>query len=187
MDDISNEITYNICERTSLLTVSELIQIQRDISTTVRPTWYEGPPSTLGDRGHGKLKADQWRSCIEFDLPVSLAHLLLKAQEEGRADDVKRLESVYRGTMYLASAVQWATSHRTSDRHVQKYVSTMTAYLSSIRNLRPDLDLLPNHHNALHVPRFLKEFGPMHGWWMYPFERINGILQDMPSNSRLGG
>lgn len=172
--------------RTALLTPKELRRIQLDIRNTVRPTWHEAPPANLGDSGHGKLKADQWRSCIEFDLPVSLAYLLQEARQEERVDDVSRLEQVLESTMLLAIAIEWATSHRTSETHAATYADYMHKYLQSIKVLRPDLDLLPNHHNALHIPDFLVLFGPMHGWWMFAFERVNGILQSTPTNSKLG-
>ena len=170
----------------SLLTLEELRQIQLDIRNTLRPSWHEGPPSNLGEKGHGKLKSDQWRSCIEFDLPVSLVSLLQKAQQQKRSSDISRLRQVLDSTMLLATAIQWATSHRTSTLHVERYTSLMGQYLQSIRKLRPDLDLHPNHHNALHIQEFLLSFGPMHGWWMYPFERVNGILQSTPSNFKIG-
>lgn len=170
----------------ALLTLKELHRIQLDICNTQRPTWHEGPPENLGDRGHGKLKADQWRSCLEFDLPVSLAYLLHEAYQEERIDDASRLEKVLNSTMLLAIALEWATSHRTSEAHATTYANYMYKYLESIRALRPDLDLLPNHHNALHIPGFLLLFGPMHGWWMFVFERVNGILQSTPTNSKLG-
>ena len=166
----------------SLLTLEELRQIQLDIRNTLRPSWHEGPPGNLGEKGHGKLKSDQWRSCIEFDLPVSLVSLLQKA----RSSDTARLRQVLDSTMLLATAIQWATSHRTSALHIERYTSLMHRYLQSIRKLRPDLDLHPNHHNALHIQEFLLSFGPMHGWWMYPFERVNGILQSTPSNFKIG-
>ena len=171
---------------TSLLTLQELRRVQLDIRNTTRPTWHEGPPSNFGEKGHGKLKSDQWRSCIEFDLPVSLTSLLREARAENRLADASRLGKVLKSTMLLATAIQWATSHRTSAFHVERYTNYIHQYLESIRTLRPCLDLHPNHHNALHLQEFFLSFGPMHGWWMYPFERVNGILQSTPINFKLG-
>ena len=49
----------------------ELHQIHKDIAATVHP----GPPVNFRSPIHGKLKADQWRSHIEFNIPVFLIHL----------------------------------------------------------------------------------------------------------------
>ena len=161
-------------------------QVQLHIQSTIRPTWHEGPPPNFSEKRHGKLKADQWRSLIEFDLPVSLASLLQQARQDRRQSDIARLSKVFESTMLLATAIQWGTSHRTSSLHARTYKDYMSQYLAGIRALRPELDLHPNHHNALHLPEFFPLFGPMHGWWMYPFERVNGILQSTPSNFKLG-
>jgi hypothetical protein len=40
---------------------------------------------------------------------------------------------------------------------------------------------------ALHVGQFLKRFGPVCGWWTFPFERLIGSMQRMNHNSRVGG
>ena len=48
------------------ITKTEMEQVRQDISSTTRPRWQSGPPTTLGTKGAGKLNADQWRTCIEY-------------------------------------------------------------------------------------------------------------------------
>ncbi|TDL14213.1 hypothetical protein BD410DRAFT_696105, partial [Rickenella mellea] len=140
----------------SCVSKGDLKNIQSHIINTTRPNWQVPPPSHFGEPGHGKLKADEWRSTIEFDLPVSLVQV-------------------------------WSgTEKRTSKRHSNMYMKYMHDYLESLLELFPDLRLRPNHHNALHIGELLLRFGPMHGWWMYPFERVIGILQRMNTNNKLG-
>ncbi|KIJ59537.1 hypothetical protein HYDPIDRAFT_33065 [Hydnomerulius pinastri MD-312] len=50
----------------------EINEIQAHLRAIKRPAWNRGPPTNLGDAEHGKLKAEQWRSVVEFDLPVIL-------------------------------------------------------------------------------------------------------------------
>jgi hypothetical protein len=52
----------------------ELKKLQQDTQTNW-PEYCQGPPANLGSPGHGKLKADQWRTCIKFDIPISVAQL----------------------------------------------------------------------------------------------------------------
>ena len=66
------------------------------------------------------------------------------------------------------------------------YFEAMKKYLQALKELQPHEDLHPNHHIALHIPIFLKNFGPMHGWWMFPFERLIGILQKYRTNFKFG-
>jgi len=168
-----------------LLTKSQKHQIQHDISATTRPTWQAHLPDNFGDASHGKLKADQWRTSIEFDLPVSLARFWSQqefSEDGGTSNHLELLDN----TMHLAAAVFWATSRHTSPRHVERYMEHMIAYIRGILHLFPQHNLRPHHHNALHLGELLLRFGPVHGWWTFPFERLIGKLQKINSNSKPG-
>lgn len=159
-----------------ILGKKELAKIHKDISGTIRPSWHTGPPANFGTPTHGKLKADQWRSLIEFDLPVSLVQLWAKSKRQKYADS----------TMLLATSIRWGTSYRTSKQHADTYTSDMRAYLMSILELFPKKRLKPNHYAALRLGEFLLRFGPVHGWWMFPFERLIGVLQQVNTNNKRG-
>jgi hypothetical protein len=164
----------------------DLKKIQDFIKETVRPQWQRGPPPNLGEPGHGKLKADQWRTCMEFDIPVALAQVWFKEDTDGDNVDWHRRQKLLESTMLLATALRWATSHRTSAKHAEEYTKNMRAYIESIRELFPNRDLRPNHRSALFVGDMLLRFGPVHGWWCFASERVNGLLQQVNTNSKLG-
>ena len=44
--------------------------------------------------------------------------------------------------------------------------------------------ITPNMHMHCHLAACLQEFGPIHSFWLFPFERYNGILEGQPSNNR---
>ncbi|TEB38597.1 hypothetical protein FA13DRAFT_1620063 [Coprinellus micaceus] len=165
-----------------MLFTDDLKCIQSDIKKTLRPSNAPTPPSNFGSPSHGKLKADEWRACIEFDLPVSLAKLWGGEVADGDHDYALALES----TFLLAMAIRYATSHRSTPRHLEKYLNYMQKYLQTVLDLHPSGKLLPNHHNALHLPKFMEYFGPIHGWWMFPFERLIGLLQKHKTNFKFG-
>jgi hypothetical protein len=127
---------------------------------------------------NGKLKAEQWRSAIKFDLPVTL----IKLWGAGYAGKERR-QKLAHSTMLLAMAIRWGTSHVTSLHHAQQYMKT---YLECIRDVFPSYPFRPNHHACLHLHEFLLRYGPMHGWWMFPFERIIGSLQKTNTNHKIG-
>ena len=39
-------------------------------------------------------------------------------------------------------------------------------------------------HMHCHLASCLREFGPVYSFWLFPFERYNGILEDQPTNNR---
>ena len=44
-----------------------------------------------------------------------------------------------------------------------------------------------NHHLAMHYVKFIKLFGPVYGWWLFAFERFNGMLKRVNHNGHDGG
>lgn len=62
----------------------------------------------------------------------------------------------------------------------------MLEYLTTLRKIDPLSNLRPNHHEALHLPDFFNLYGPMHGWWMFVYERMIGLLQNTNTNFKIG-
>jgi hypothetical protein len=42
----------------------------------------------------------------------------------------------------------------------------------------------PNMHFSCHLASCVSDFGPVHGFWLFCFERLNGILGKLPNNNR---
>ncbi|KAJ7600162.1 hypothetical protein C8J56DRAFT_767139, partial [Mycena floridula] len=141
---------------------AELDVIRKFVTETTRPSWHRGPPVNIGAGAAGKLKAEQWRSSIEFDLLVAVA----------------RLYSPEKCT-YPKESAEW-------HRRVKQFQCTMALYLQHLLELYPNRKLLPNHHGALHIGDFLLRYGPLCGWWMFPYERLIGKLQKIRTNGKIG-
>ena len=170
------------------VTKQELKLLQKNIDSIIRPQYRQAPPRDLGNPGHGKLKADQWKTCIEFDIPVSVAQLWSRetCHPDQDRNVTARRDKVFQSIMHLAVAVRWGTSYRISEHHSQLFEENMVAYLRLLLKLYPNIQFRPNHHAALHIGPLLTQFGPVHGWWMFPFERVIGILQKINTNSKMG-
>ena len=57
------------------ITDKECICLHKLISQMTRPSWQVAPPRNLGEKKHGKLKANELRLCIKFDIPTAFAQL----------------------------------------------------------------------------------------------------------------
>ena len=154
-----------------------LKEVRDDISRIVVPSWLEKPPRNLGSAEHGKLKADQWRTLCTVHIVMTLGRLWghSKAKYEERR--------VLQNFVDLVVAVDLATRRSMSPARARAYDARMYSYLTGIRELF-DQELVPNHHLALHLAQCLALFGPVHGWWAYPFERYNGMLQRLNTNNK---
>jgi hypothetical protein len=153
----------------------ELEAIRECIRNISLPTWASRPPSNLGEKRHGKLKADQYLILFTAILPLILPAIFVKrkAQDE--------LESFYDLTACTNIVVSFKTSNSEADQHTKHY----TAYRQSIQQLFPEFQSKPNHHYAGHDAEILKYWGPLPGLSEFPGERMNGRLQKVKTNKHL--
>lgn len=162
----------------------EIEQIHADISSTVTPSWFTSVPAGLGSSAHGKLKADQWRVLGAVFFPITLIRLWWFAKPgDPRSERCRKILDV---TISLLSAVSIATSRKTSHHHADMYRQHMQSYLIGIKELFPTFKFVPNHHMALHLPDYIRLYGPVHSWWAFPFERMIGMLQRILTNYKEG-
>lgn len=137
-------------------------------------------PKNLGSAKHGKLKADHWRTACTVNLVITLVRLW------GQADSTPRQRELLENFIHLVTVVRWATTRSTSEEHVRIIEEELQLYLRGLVELFGEGCLYPNHHFSLHLPQCLRLFGPVHGWWSFPFERYNGIIQRQNHNNKLG-
>ncbi|TFK92434.1 hypothetical protein K466DRAFT_480540 [Polyporus arcularius HHB13444] len=151
--------------------------IRRDILNTVVPSWMQRAPKNFGSPSHGKLKADQWRTGCLVNLPITLVRLW------GGPNATERQRSLLNNFLDLVRAVDLATRRTMDETRAEKFDNYMLQYLTGLTETFKH-PLVPNHHLSLHLRECLELFGPVHAWWAFPFERFNGILQHLNTNSR---
>ena len=88
--------------------------------------------------------------------------------------------------MALVSAVLVGTSHYMTLRKAEAYRKYIKRYVGDLTELYPHIGPRTNHHVSFHIYDFLLLFGPVHSWWCFPFERLVGVLQNLPSNHKFG-
>lgn len=162
-----------------VLSYEVLQAIRADILSTSLPSWLERPPSNFGSPGHGKLKADQWRTVCTVSMVITLVRLWSFSSASDEEKDL--LENF----MHLVSAADLASKRTMSTERATAYDEHMYRYLCGLRDIF-DHQFVPNHHLSLHLYSCLLLFGPVHGWWAFPFERFNGLLGQTNTNHKTG-
>lgn len=151
------------------------------IEHAVVPSWVGSVPHNFGAAAAGTPKADEWRTVFTIYLPITLI-LLFSYRSPGNA----QLQQVLDNTMQLVCAVLLACKRTTTPHRMHRYREYLQRYISQLHVLFPDLECESIHHMAFHIYDFLKLFGPVHSWWCFPFERLIGQLQRLPTNHRFG-
>ncbi|KAH9829722.1 uncharacterized protein C8Q71DRAFT_717903 [Rhodofomes roseus] len=160
-----------------ILTPEIVDQLRCDIKSTYLPSWVERPPLNFGSASHGKLKADHWRTVCTINMVVTLTRIW------GRATASTAEHHLLDNFIHLVVAVDLASRRSMSAERARLYDHHMLEYLRTLRELF-EHNLVPNHHLSLHLSTCLMLFGPVHGWWAYPFERFNGIIQRLKTNNQ---
>ena len=158
---------------------SELAAIRDCISNISLPTWVGRPPSNLGNKSHGKLKAHEFLSLYSAIFPLIIPEFW--HSPTATKTQTKHLECFH----HLVSATNITCSFRTSNEEADRYTHHYTEYRKLTAALFPDSHSQPNHHWAMHVGSQLKYWGPNPPISEFFGERMNGMLQNINTNRRL--
>ncbi|KZV99787.1 hypothetical protein EXIGLDRAFT_579620, partial [Exidia glandulosa HHB12029] len=145
----------------------------------ILPTWVERPPINLGEKIHGKLKAETVLTLFTVVLPLVLPEIWSRA---GASDRHRILLANF---AHLVAATNIVAAYATSDALADAYLEHLMEYRRSRTLLWPDLHAVPNDHIALHTADALKFWGPLPPLSEFAFERQNGVLADISTNNRL--
>jgi hypothetical protein len=118
-------------------------------------------------------------------------HSRISLQQDGH--DKAVLGEVLQHTMLLVQAIWLTCYHMTSPYQIQRLHDLLREYLHDlpqiyckIKPITTKFKPSTNQYMSLHLAEFLRLFRPVHSWWTYPFERLIGRLQHLPSNHKFG-
>ncbi|KAF8156324.1 hypothetical protein K438DRAFT_1777567 [Mycena galopus ATCC 62051] len=154
---------------------TELTAIREGIRDISLPTWVGRPPTNLGEKSHGKLKADTFLNLFTVIFPLLLPAIFLERGDE------RSLSSFYD----LTAATNILVAFKTSNSEAQAYTAHYTAYRQSKHKLYPEFEDVPNHHFAMHNGELLMYWGPLACLSDFAGERMNGRLQKVKTNKHM--
>lgn len=167
-------------------TPATISRIQQIIEEADRPSWVRSVPYNFGEKRAGTLKADEWRTMSTIILPLALISMWGEGSVHPSKEVADHLRRVLDHTMHLVSAIQIACYRVMTTSRMTAYQTCITSWLSDLKQVLPDAPLRPNAHMACHIYDYLKLFGPVRSWWCFPFERLIGHLQRLPTNHKFG-
>lgn len=163
-----------------ILCKDTLSQIWLDMKRTTLPSEVSPVPREVGSPSAGKLTADQWRTFCTVHLVVSLIRLWGKEQPDSRR--YKILDNF----LHLVTLTNLLHMRQMTPGRIRFIEEENLIYLGGLRALYPRSSLVPKHHMALHLPTMLRDFGPVHAWRTFAFERLNQTFQNFSTNNLLG-
>jgi hypothetical protein len=162
--------------RPSIFSKTQLQHIRACITDIILPSWVERPPTNLGEKRHGRLKADNWLVLITVILPMAMVDMWYQSK-------VARDLALLRNFEILCFCTHLACSYSTSNAQADLFDHWYRQYRQGIKDLFPDVKSRPNHHFASHIGDMLKFWGPVIVLCEFAYERINGLLQRIKTNN----
>ena len=162
--------------------LEELRELHKDMQLMILPSEVQSPPRNFGSKGHGKLKADAWYVLATVSAPATFLRLCVERSEEKLT---LRKRQLVLHLMKLAVSLRLAASKRQTTETLELFRHCIATYVSEIPKAF-NKEIQPNHHMALHVHEYFEEFGPAPEWWAFPYERMNGRMQKLHTNFRVG-
>ncbi|KAH9948903.1 hypothetical protein B0H21DRAFT_689267 [Amylocystis lapponica] len=153
-------------------------------------------PKNLGENQSLK-KADEWRRLMTIT-PVVLWAAWKDADDsipdtappippnaKNRPVHVRKCRTLYNAVLLLCAGVRILASRKITMDQAKTGQEFLVQYCRRIKTLRVDLTI--NHHLSTHFAHFIKLYGPVYGWWLFAFERFNGMLERVNLNGHDGG
>ena len=97
----------------------------------------------------------------------------------------RRRDHAYELSLMLSASVRLFTSRAISVTDVQRAQRLIQLFCQMA--LRMGIHLTINHHLAMHYLKVFDDFGPVYAWWLFAYERFNGLLEKVNLNGHADG
>jgi len=161
----------------SVFSKDQIARIRAAIADSYLPSWIDRPPSNLGEKAHGKLKADNWHVLFSILFVFSLPEMWLLQDTK---TSLKLLDNFYD----LAGCTNILFNYTTSSRAAKIFSNLYNSYHTTLSELFPGAGLVPNHHYALHLGMLMEHWGPLIRVSEFGGERVIGQLQQIKTNHK---
>ena len=120
--------------------------------------------------GYSSFTADQWKSWM-------LWFSLLACHASLRKNDYECWQQFVLGCSILCSSVIAKNDLKVADEHLLKFCE-------KFQHLYGKKMVSPNMHYHMHLSKCIENYGPIQVFWLFSFERYNGILGSYHTNQR---
>ena len=160
----------NIWLESSLLSSSQFRQTQECVDSFIMPSDVGRIPRKI-ETGFSSFTADQFKNWITiFSIPALFQILTGEHLECWR---------------HFVLACRILCKHSLSMDDISLADALLMCFCRRVQHLYGESAVTPNIHLHVHLKEELLNYGPVYEFWLFSFERFNGILGNQPTNNRL--
>ncbi|QRV96139.1 Transposase family Tnp2 protein [Ceratobasidium sp. AG-Ba] len=155
-----------------------IMEIKNDMQRTCLPSWIKAPPNVFASADYSKIGSEEWKTLGLITLPFTLIRIWSTSNQTLQ----KRLENL----LHLSIAVRILSYQSLTDHDIRYFEVHYQAYLSDLKELYPYETVVPVQHLGLHIPQFMRKFGPPTRYSKNTCEMFIGMLEEISTNLRSG-
>ena len=165
-------ILKDIWSDREIIRESKFDEIQDRIDRMVVPPDIGRIPNKIKS-GFSKFTADQLKNWIVYFSIIALKGLL-------DSNDLECWRHFVLACRILSSKVLQLTEIQLAD-------ALLMQFCKRVERRYGKEAITPNMHMHTHLHECILDFGPSHGFWLFAFERYNGLMGKQPNNNRSRG
>ena len=166
----SGKRMLNIWFENNLISPSQFQQIQGCVDSFIMPSDVGRIPRKI-ETGFSSFTADQFKNWITiFSIPALFEILTGEHLECWR---------------HFVLSCRILCKHSLSMDDISLADALLMHFCRRVQRLYGESAVTPNMHMHAHLKEDLLNYGPVYEFWLFSFERYNGILGNQPTNNRL--
>ena len=158
----------NIWIEKGLITDDNFELLQKRVDQCLVPSGIGRIPYKI-QSAFSSFTADQWKNWVNYFSLISL-HDFLKGDH---------LEC----WRHFVLACRLLTKQTLSSQDILLADALIIQFCKRTEKLYGNEIITPNMHMHCHLKSCIEDYGPLHSFWLFAFERYNGILGSIPSNN----
>ena len=162
-------ILKNVWLNQGMLTKADLTNIQKCVDSTNVPPMVGRIPLKIASSFAG-FTADQFKNWTNLFSLVALHDILPSDHLE-----------CWR---HFVLASRLLSQMQISLTHVKLADALLLQFCRRVERMYGPSVVTPNMHLHAHIEQCILDYGPVYNFWLFGFERYNGILESFPSNNR---
>lgn len=159
----------NILVALDYITVAQLDVIQDRVNACTVPSGIGRIPMKIAS-GFSNFTADQWKNWVMYFSVIAMRDIITGDVLECWKHFVLAFRTLCTRHITLANA-------KLGD-------ALLLQFCRRTERVFGNEYIAPNMHLHCHLIESITDYGPLHSFWCFAFERYNGILGSMPNNNR---
>ena len=143
--------------------------IQQHVDSATVPAGIGRIPSKILS-GFSSFTADQWKNWVNYFCLICL-------QDHLQGDDLECWR-------HFVLACRILSKYTLSTNDILLADALILQFCKRTERQYGKSKITPNMHMHCHLRSCIEDYGPLHGFWLFAFERYNGILGSIPNNNR---